>query len=595
MLVVVDKDSAPPPSTLPGKPELLYLDKRRYFSGAVNAGLAVCDTDVLVLNQDVWFDGDGWQAMIETNRQKYAMIGDGVMGHPAWPSGYVQGTFMFLRRDAIEAVGKFNERDYPLWGSTAEWQVRACRKGYKALPVANVPGLVHKQRGNRQYGDAIALAMKQEPEKRYHFTMTPPAVSVIVPCYNYGRYLKEAIESLMAQTFQSFEVVIVDDASTDNSWKIAQGLADDFKAIRAIRNRANLGTAATINAGIRKSFGRFITVLSADDKYLPDRLERMYRAALANPHRVICDDVIWWTDAGQVRKYMGWREGKEGPRRYDFDVILERNHMHAGILYSRRAWTEAGGYPEIMRDGREDWAFNVALGRVGYCGVLMDYAGYIVRRQGQNRTLRNTTPAHHQQFLQRLRHLFPDVYKGEYPMGCCGKRGRAPKKKIQVPPNRPKPLSIPGDVNGTLLEYIGRNVGNVTWYGAETGKPYKFGRNPAHITGFVNPKDAKQLLGTKQFRLGRIAPHATPALPPTPVATPVPAITPTVKAEIEYTEETLPLDDAAPELEGPTEIDATDSAIRYAQEHSIDLSEIEKVGRITYRDVKAYAESVGLA
>jgi glycosyltransferase involved in cell wall biosynthesis len=597
VIVVVDKDSVTPSSPLPGNPETLYLDKRRYFAGAVNAGVSACDTDVLILNQDAWLEGDGWRRMIDDNRQRYAIIGDGVMGHPAWPKGYIQGTFMFVRRDAINGIGPFNERDYPLWGATAEWQLRACRHGYNALPVANVPGLMHEPRGQRQYGNSMAMAMEREPDKRWLFTRTPPAISVIIPCYNYGRYLQDAMDSLMAQTFQSFDVVIVDDASTDGSWKIAQSLADDFKAVRVTRNRANLGTAATINAGIRKSFGRFITVLSADDKYMPDRLERMYRTALANPHSVICDDVIWWTDTGQTRKYMGWREdGASGPRRYDFDVLLERNHMHAGVMYSRRAWTEAGGYPEIMRDGREDWAFNVALGRVGYCGVLMDYAGYVVRRQGQNRTLRNTTPAHHQEFLQRLRHLFPDAYNGGCEM-CCGHGGNKPKSKIKVKgAPAPRPLGLPDGGDGTLLEYIGRNVGNQIFYGAETGRSYKFGYNPARRQGFVDPRDVPQLLGTKQFRQARMKPHTAPIkVAAVPDAEPAPQVADpvsTVEPDIPFTDRI----ESEPGQIVSGEIGATDSARKYANEHSIDLGEIEVSGRrITYRDVKTYAERIGLA
>jgi GT2 family glycosyltransferase len=585
VLVVVDEDSAPPPSPLPGNVEVMRLGRRGYFSGAVNAGIDACGTDVLVLNQDAWFESDGWRALIERNRERYAVVGDGVMGHPAWPSGYVQGTFMFVRRDALDAVGKFNERDYPLWGATAEWQLRACRRGYKALPVANVPGLMHEPRGSRQYGDAIAEAMHREPNKRWHFTNTPPAISVIVPCYNYGRYLPEAMESLMTQTFQSFEAVIVDDASTDGSLRVAQAMADDFKAVRVVHNRANLGTAAAINAGVRRSFGRFVTVLSADDKYMPDRLERMYRAALANPHSVICDDVVWWTgDGQQERKYMGWREkGEGGPRHYDFDVLLQRNHMHAGVMYTRRAWVEAGGYPEIMRDGREDWAFNVALGRVGYCGVLLDYAGYVVRRQGQNRTLRNTTPAHHAEFLKRIKRLFPDVYRGDCPM-CCGKRGKVtPQKKAHPPGPKPAALPVPGNDGDVLLVYVGRNVGNQMFYGAATGRAYKFGRASRYAARFVDQADVKQLMETKQFKRGRIAPHVAPVAKA--VAQPVKLVEP---------DEALPFDEP-PEPEAVEPIEATDSARRYAEEHSIDLGEIEKSGRITYRDVEAYAKRIGLA
>ncbi|NIV40114.1 MAG: hypothetical protein GWN58_65135, partial [Anaerolineae bacterium] len=76
------------------------------------------DTDVLVLNQDLWFTSDAWLPRLLALRADYGLIGDGVLKHPAWPKGYVQGTFMFLRRDAIRDVGLMDAQEYPLWGAT---------------------------------------------------------------------------------------------------------------------------------------------------------------------------------------------------------------------------------------------------------------------------------------------------------------------------------------------------------------------------------------------------------------------------------------------------------------------------------------------
>ena len=90
---------------------LIHLRERGYFSGAVNAGIqAAGTTDVLVLNQDLWFTDVRLFDVIAGNRRQYALIGDGVFGHPAWPCGYIQGTAMFLRRDAIE-IGRASCRE----------------------------------------------------------------------------------------------------------------------------------------------------------------------------------------------------------------------------------------------------------------------------------------------------------------------------------------------------------------------------------------------------------------------------------------------------------------------------------------------------
>lgn len=312
-VIVVDDGSQPPLHVDTTDPErtnvkVIRRAERGYFSGAVNTGIAAAgEKDVLVLNQDVWFDGSvGHQKnlinFILEKRGEFAMIGDGVFGHPAFPKGYVQGTAMFLRRDAIERIGALNGRDYPLWGATAEWQLRMCRAGYRALPVRMQDYGVHHARGDAKFGSSIAATLREEPERESLFVRTPPAISVIITCYNYGRFLKDAVHSLIGgpttlgdmppQTLQSFEVIIVDDASTDDTAQIAAELADPWKGIHFLHLPKNVGSAAAANAGILKAHGKYITVLDADDLMEPTRLETLYRVAEQNPHSVDRKSVV---------------------------------------------------------------------------------------------------------------------------------------------------------------------------------------------------------------------------------------------------------------------------------------------------------------
>lgn len=182
-IIVVDDQSETPfsLSSLPdsvnkGRVRVLRMTQKGYFTGAVNAGIrAAGDSDVLVLNQDTYFSFDrGWLELLEENREKYALIGERIMGnHPAWPNGYIHGTFMFARRDAINAVGLMDAKTYPLWGSTCEWQLRFCRAGFDVLPVRDIPGFVH-ERGNRSFGDSIDGLLKKEPHNRMLYLHTPP-------------------------------------------------------------------------------------------------------------------------------------------------------------------------------------------------------------------------------------------------------------------------------------------------------------------------------------------------------------------------------------------------------------------------------------
>jgi glycosyltransferase involved in cell wall biosynthesis len=99
-------------------------------------------------------------------------------------------------------------------------------------------------------------------------------VSVIMPAYNASRYIGEAIESILGQSFADFELIIVDDASTDDTWEIVQGYASKDQRIQAVRNQQNLNIAGSLNRGIGLARGELIARMDADDIAFRDRLER---------------------------------------------------------------------------------------------------------------------------------------------------------------------------------------------------------------------------------------------------------------------------------------------------------------------------------
>jgi glycosyltransferase involved in cell wall biosynthesis len=99
-----------------------------------------------------------------------------------------------------------------------------------------------------------------------------PAVSVVVTCFNYGRYVAGCLESVVAQTFDDFEIVVVDDGSTDDSAEIIRRYTADPR-IRLIQ-QANGGQAKAKNVGVRASNGEFVAFLDADDEWEPDKIRR---------------------------------------------------------------------------------------------------------------------------------------------------------------------------------------------------------------------------------------------------------------------------------------------------------------------------------
>lgn len=101
-------------------------------------------------------------------------------------------------------------------------------------------------------------------------------VSIIMPSYNTGRYIKESIESVLAQTYENWELIIVDDCSTDGTDQvIAPFLADD--RIRCFKNRENSGAAVSRNRALREARGEWIAFLDSDDLWLPEKLEKQVR------------------------------------------------------------------------------------------------------------------------------------------------------------------------------------------------------------------------------------------------------------------------------------------------------------------------------
>ena len=108
-----------------------------------------------------------------------------------------------------------------------------------------------------------------------------PLVSVVMPAYNQGAFIGEAIRSVLKQTFEDFDLHVIDDGSTDDTPEIVKGFDDE--RLRYFRQE-NGGLSAARNAGIARSKGEFIAFLDSDDVWLPDKLARQVRAMRANPN-----------------------------------------------------------------------------------------------------------------------------------------------------------------------------------------------------------------------------------------------------------------------------------------------------------------------
>ncbi len=114
-----------------------------------------------------------------------------------------------------------------------------------------------------------------------------PLISVIMPVHNAERYVKDAIESILAQTYRHFEFIIVDDGSTDLSWRILREYQKKDRRIKLFKNTYNQGVSKTITKGLDKAKGSVIARMDADDISLPDRFKKQIEYLNMHPHTLV--------------------------------------------------------------------------------------------------------------------------------------------------------------------------------------------------------------------------------------------------------------------------------------------------------------------
>lgn len=195
-------------------------------------------------------------------------------------------------------------------------------------------------------------------------TGAAPTVAVVIPCYNHARYLAETVASVVAQTYHDWELVIVDDGSTDGSPELVRSLIRRFapRPIRLIQQR-NSGPGAARNAGMAASRAPYILPLDADDLLVATFLEHMV---------AVLDTAPTIGFVGSGLRFFGeetgsWHGGEPTAGRMIYD-----NRVPVSSLVRRTAWLAAGGYSEEAEiQGQEDWDFWLGVIEAGWPGTSL--------------------------------------------------------------------------------------------------------------------------------------------------------------------------------------------------------------------------------
>src|SRR6266496_4992640 len=183
-----------------------------------------------------------------------------------------------------------------------------------------------------------------------------PLVSIVVPAYNHARYLREAIDSILAQDYPRIEPIVIDDGSTDDSPEILRGYGNGFHWER----QRNQGQVATLNRGWLMSKGEVLAYLSADDLLLPEAVSASVRALQENPDAVLayCDFNLIDPHSAVVRRV----------RAPDFDYRQMVTQMICppgpGAFFRRSAFAKAGTWHTGFRQ-MLDYEYWLRLGLYG--------------------------------------------------------------------------------------------------------------------------------------------------------------------------------------------------------------------------------------
>lgn len=200
--------------------------------------------------------------------------------------------------------------------------------------------------------------MNFETPKRRE-TAVPPRVSVVIPSYNHESYIGDTIQSILAQTYQDFELIIIDDGSSDSSVETIRSILNQFPNHNILlMARENVGLCKTLNEGLRVSKGEFFSYIGSDDLWLPQKLELQVEALLSTgPEYGACYSNCFLIDdmgkrIGRFSDLYDYREGNIYK-----DLVWNRFVPHSPTnLFRRSVFDQVGGFNEVHAiEDRDLW------------------------------------------------------------------------------------------------------------------------------------------------------------------------------------------------------------------------------------------------
>lgn len=220
-----------------------------------------------------------------------------------------------------------------------------------------------------------------------------PKVSIIIPCYNHAQFLGEALQSVVDQSYNNWECLIVNDGSTDNTEIVSREWVKKDRRINYFYKN-NSGVSNTRNFGIRKSKGEFILPLDADDRISKNYLEICLTAIENSNFKIVYGKVVFF---GEQNKGISFGEPS-------LQNLLIKNRIHCSGLFRKEDWKANNGYDEKMEHGFEDWEFWINILRRGGNAKLMNQCTLFYRIKEISRSTKINSDSEYRR--EMVNHIF---------------------------------------------------------------------------------------------------------------------------------------------------------------------------------------------
>lgn len=238
--------------------------------------------------------------------------------------------------------------------------------------------------------------VKENTYTVHHWSMSwSDKVSVVIPCYNQGHFLKDAIDSALNSTHKHLEVIVVNDGSTDETEKVALSYGNRIRYIK----QENKGLSAARNTGIKNAYGAYIVTLDSDDKIHPSFISKALGKA-----DIVCAKLQCFGKSNAI-----WQSPKKYPTYKD---LLQRNQLFSCSIFKKEVWLNIDGYDEQMFvrgkqgcNGYEDWDFWIRAAKHGY--TFMNLDDVLIYYRKHDSSMFTDALKNHKQIMEYMASKYP--------------------------------------------------------------------------------------------------------------------------------------------------------------------------------------------